>query len=399
MSTSIEKDAIVLERNKWLERFLIGLTALCVLTGLWQSFAHHGFAVGLFVMSIPLGFWRRVRRDNWRARPRNARVRASAEGIFVDGVRVVDPKDIGHALVQPRAGKKPTVRLQDAKRRVLFEQVVEDEAEGVELLRAIGHDAGARKAQFEALSPFLSTEHRASGTVFATFIAAIVATLFATNLHLHGLTSFLPIIVSMLPMFLVMRRMEVQIGADGISTRWNGRRRFIPFEDVYAVDTSASDGVRIVLRSGKPIDLRTGGKSGWGGAKERATMMRDALAQRIRQAMEAQRARIGPRELAAQLARGDRDETTWLSELKKLRDGEGGYRAAAVREEDLWRVVEDPGAPEEARAGAAILLRSADGARPRLRIAAEAVASPRLRVALEAEEEEDAEEALKAYLS
>ena len=90
--------------------------------------------------------------------------------------------------------------------------------------------------------------------------------------------------------------------------------------------------------------------------------------------------------------------TTWLSELKKLREGEGGYRNVALREEDLWRVVEDPGAPEEARAAAAVLVRNADGAKPRLRIAADAVASPRLRVALEAEEETEAEEALKAYL-
>jgi hypothetical protein len=153
----------------------------------------------------------------------------------------------------------------------------------------------------------------------------------------------------------------------------------------------------VVLTSGKHVDLRTGGKSGWGG-KERAAMMRDALAQRIREAMEAHRARIGPRKLALQLARGERDKGEWITGLKKLQEGEGGYRAAAVREEDLWRIVEDPGAPEEARAAAAILLRSNEGARPRLRIAAEAVASPRLRVALEAEDEEAVDEALEAYV-
>lgn len=64
-----------------------------------------------------------------------------------------------------------------------------------------------------------------------------------------------------------------------------------------------------------------------------------------------------------------------------------------ARGEDLWRVVEDTTAPEDARAGAAIALRNEAGAHPRLRVAAEAVASPRLRVALERAADPEAEEA------
>jgi hypothetical protein len=167
----------------------------------------------------------------------------------------------------------------------------------------------------------------------------------------------------------------------------------VPWDSVRAVETPAQDTVELTLESGEKLHFASGG----GVFDERRTLQRDALKRRIVEAIEAHRGRIGPRELATQLMpRADHGE--WLEYLKKLRAGEGGYRAAAVRDDDLWRVVEDPGAPEEARAAAAVLLRQTDGAKPRLRIAADAVASPRLRVALEAEEEEQAEEALEAFI-
>src|SRR5262249_20710300 len=63
-----------------------------------------------------------------------------------------------------------------------------------------------------------------------------------------------------------------------------------------------------------------------------------------------------------------------------------GYRQSAIRDEELWRVVEDPRAPQDARAGAALLLRRSldDAGRARVRIAADAAAAPKLRVALDA---------------
>jgi len=92
------------------------------------------------------------------------------------------------------------------------------------------------------------------------------------------------------------------------------------------------------------------------------------------------------------------------AELARLLEPEGGgsYRDPAARGDDLWRVVEDTSAPEDARAGAAVALRNEDGAHPRLRIAAEAVASPKLRVALEkasdpAADDEALDEALEAF--
>ena len=71
---------------------------------------------------------------------------------------------------------------------------------------------------------------------------------------------------------------------------------------------------------------------------------------------------------------------------------DASYRQAAVREEDLWRVVEDPRARSgDARAAARSCWRGLDEpGKARVRVAAErATASPKLRVALEAATAED----------
>src|SRR5262249_62187220 len=73
------------------------------------------------------------------------------------------------------------------------------------------------------------------------------------------------------------------------------------------------------------------------------------------------------------------------------RDGAAGLRSAAVPDEELWRVIEDPTAPMDARAGAAAAIgRDLDEAgRTRLRVAAAACAAPKLRVALSAVADEE----------
>lgn len=76
-----------------------------------------------------------------------------------------------------------------------------------------------------------------------------------------------------------------------------------------------------------------------------------------------------------------------------------GPRDAPVDAERLWRVVEDPAAPEEARVGAAVALGDgldAEG-RARLRVVAGGTAGPRVRVALEAVAEGE-ETAVRAAL-
>jgi hypothetical protein len=396
---SFEKDAVVLEKNARLARIAGLATVVTIAIAIGQLSVFGGTMHFLLLAALPFTMWSRVQKENWRARPRRARVHASAEGVWVDGAFVLPPKRIAHGIVQPRPGKKPTVRLRNEKQNVVFDMEVEDEAEGIAFLRAIHHDAGAKKATFRALSPFFATRLRTLLSLFACAALgalAVVATFAA--LDFGAPQSFIAAAFAFAPLLIVIRGRSVEVGADGLSLSWNTHRSYIRFEDVASVEVSELDSIVVTLHDGQKIPLRTGGSSGWDGG-EGAALLREALLRRIHEAMDAHRGRIGPREIAAQLAPGARDHRTWLSDLKKLRDGEGGYRNAALREDDLWRVVEDPGAPEEARAAAAVLLRPTEGAKPRLRVAADAVASPRLRVALESEEEDVAEEALKVYVS
>jgi hypothetical protein len=91
----------------------------------------------------------------------------------------------------------------------------------------------------------------------------------------------------------------------------------------------------------------------------------------------------------------------WLADIASLRSGAPQYRESAMRDEDLWEIVESSSAPEDARAAAALLLRGDEEdapARARLRIAADAIVSPKLRVAIEAAASSDvaaAEDALE----
>jgi len=391
--------SVVFDRNRRLERVLIAGCVVAFVAGIFQLALRglHGPPL-VYAIAPMMGLLLRMWMDNWRAIRRNARVEVDREGVSVDGVRVVEAAKIAKGFVQPRKNDKPTVRLFDKRGVIVFEVEVEDEEEGAELLRKLGHDAATRKARFSVLSPAMSTQGRGV-LALVGLLAAMLAVVGGGILALH-LTGA-PLVVAILPMFVAfavaMRPMTVDVGADGISTRWNGRRRFISFDDVREITTPEEGAIRLMLASGKHLDLRLEGARTGRGLHEQRRRRRDALLQRIREAMEAHRARIGPRELGERLARSERDKKTWLTDLRKLKDGEGGYRAAAVREEDLWRIVEDPGAPEESRAAAALLLRSDDGAKQRLRVAADAVASPRLRVALEADDDEAVDEALDAY--
>jgi hypothetical protein len=157
---TFEKDAVVLERNKRLERILWAILGLLTVGGIVQAFFVGGAPYAFYLLGLPLGLLTRASAENWRALSRNARVRAGAEGVSVDGTTLVRPGQILTAVVQPRVGKKPTVRLRSKGRSVIFEMVVEDEAEGVAFLRAIGHDASTKKASFRTLSPLLSTRRR-----------------------------------------------------------------------------------------------------------------------------------------------------------------------------------------------------------------------------------------------
>jgi hypothetical protein len=167
--------------------------------------------------------------------------------------------------------------------------------------------------------------------------------------------------------------------------------------DIVTIHAEGPTRIRLELTGGRVEIISTAS------AKQRSrtgvfTERRDMILARIREAWQTHRARGPGADVATIVARGTRSLEEWKKALATLESADAGYRQAALREEDLWRVVEDPRASEDARAAAALLLRKGldEPGKARVRVAAEATASPKLRVALEASISDDDAAALAA---
>lgn len=186
----------------------------------------------------------------------------------------------------------------------------------------------------------------------------------------------------------------ITVGHDGVLVASLVRRRFYPLTSIASV-RETSWGVLLTLKSWREVEIRTEHRESHKRSQRRAAIVA-CIERRL-----SEPAPNEPPAPATLLARGGRDVTEWLRALHTLRNGEaGGYRAASIPDEVLWRAVEDPSSDPTVRAGAAVALRNSldDAGRVRLRVAAEASASPRLRVALETAASPDDEDALARAL-
>ena len=99
--------------------------------------------------------------------------------------------------------------------------------------------------------------------------------------------------------------------------------------------------------------------------------------------------------VAEGLMRGEKTAAEWLAAVQAAAPATGdAYRGGQGTEEALWRVLEDEASPREARAGAALALRSSldQAGRDRMRVVVETCESPKLRVAIETALDEEAGE-------
>jgi hypothetical protein len=163
----------------------------------------------------------------------------------------------------------------------------------------------------------------------------------------------------------------------------------VAYRDIARIEV-ADDRVTLVRSKGRPVVLPVGPAGGLGNetVHQRTKLLaeHDALAERIREAMEAA-PNAAPALEPALLTRRGRTAAEWHAALRGLvARAEGGMRAAPVLPEQLWACVNDPSAEPAMRAGAAAVLatEAAPETRERLRVAARLVAQPRLRVVLEA---------------
>lgn len=197
-------------------------------------------------------------------------------------------------------------------------------------------------------------------------------------------------------------RSRVIVGEDGIVVRF-ARERFIAFDAIAAIEKEGKGRIRIRLGSGSSEVIALSHR------RERKITAkleaeRDELHRRLRSAWQAYRAlRNEPCEVAATLGLAGRSGPEWRQAVARA-GREPGYREGSIREEDLWRAVEDARVPQDVRAAAAAVLGRAldDDGRARIRVVSDATASPRLRVALDAAalgREEALDEALDAISS
>lgn len=315
--------------------------------------------------------------------------------VLLEGKRVVPKKDaVNGALSGPDEDGTTVVRLGGKDALIPAHAFsVGSRAQGEALLAALGLDPAHRALKFHALGP-MAYGWRAILLSFLPLLLGVLgvagtASFFPPAAALFGVLGYVLWLLSF-----AGTRTHTVVGTDGVLTRWLGLRRFCSWSEVEDVLLLDDKGVRLVKKDGKPFDVvvRANRRSAFNtpADRERRIAQRE-LYERCMVLLQSSRAGGAPSLDAASLARNAREPGAWLSAVRALGSKLEGLRKAAVPRDAFWRVLEDGGADEETRAGAAAALSSeADEAeRTRLRVAADTVASPQLRVVLEAAAEGD----------
>jgi hypothetical protein len=312
---------------------------------------------------------------------------AGPEGLIEGGRLLVPAAEIRAGFVVPDGGHGPRVRIQ-RKMKLPVEVRVRDEAEGRELLRALGLDATQRAATFSTPSRAMSDPvwSMILGFGFALFFVALG--ILRARLGIHGGGVQLPIVATYLA-FLFLTRTSITVGADGILRSWLGKKEFWSYGDIVSVRSFLDSsfwrkqkwqGIELVLRSGEAVRIPVSSKQSF----QQSNL--DLINERIREAMESHRLGDAATETAL-LARQARSVTDWVQSLRAIGSGAHvDHRTAPVAPERLFRIVEDPSLTASARAGAAVALGASldAGGKARLKGVAGATAAPKLRIAIEA---------------
>jgi hypothetical protein len=217
--------------------------------------------------------------------------------------------------------------------------------------------------------------------IFAFFLGAPFLLLLLAEAGIVATAGFMLLVIGlgifMLVFVFSLDAHEATVGADGIELRERTSRRFVPWCDVAEVVAGGRTKVWIRLASGESIELVGSARGG-----RLPELVEDARA-----ALASYRAR-GPSLSVPDtlpLERAGRSSADWLRGVRAVMSGAAGYRDAAVTDDVLWAILEDPRREPSTRlAAAAALAESAgDPGRARIRVVAEASAMPRLRLALE----------------
>ena len=287
---------------------------------------------------------------------------------------------IASVSYQPRARRRQSVVCSDRSGQPLIEVVLEHVVDAHALISALGRTPADCRQEWAVGGPFLATGSRTLLSLILATVAAVTtgALLSGTGLGLTAMI-FAPLAAFVVTILLLFWPAHVVVGADGILWRWYGARRFIPWKEVVAQEGTdrIAGGYHDIV-----IQRRDGSAMRLPQAATASSIDQASLRARVDALFHAH-AEHGNDAVIDRLVRSSRSLVSWRAALGRVRGNEG-YREMGIPDETLWRIVEDASAPEDARVGAAVALRHAEDAAPRLRVAAGAVVSPQLRVALEA---------------
>jgi hypothetical protein len=423
-------DVTVMEANRVGVALALALSAACLLAFAFVTARFglpHGKEGGAFVRVMLYGVFGGGAAAWWFGRVSRkpsemvGELRATANGIYLRGKRIVARREIGAAYVWPGTDGAAYVRIE--RRGLLrgpIDLKVRNVDEGRALLRAIGMDATQASSAFTAAATSMSQYRQRLYTSWAGIACVFGAPVAMAALGVHGAPLGLTIVLAGLAYAAValyaVKSASVVVGADGVLIRWLWQKHFVPIQDIVRAEvvpyehiTLAMWGlvVRVHRRSGEPLDIpiqrARGATRGLGADIARLNRNRaEAIAERINEAVlgkgRGTSSALAVTDLDA-LARGGRAVDEWVAALRGLRAKIATFRDQATGGVDaLWSVLEDAEAAAEQRAAAAVALSPHldEGGRARLRIAAQATVAPKLRIALEAAAEDDDERLVRA---
>jgi hypothetical protein len=390
----VEAKAFVLRRN-WLPVIVcVGLLVGGLLAGradAFQVWLSGYFAAFFGFVFAPVLF---LRNSFPRATP--AIVRATTAGLFVDDEEVARSEDILEAKVLPRAGLDAVVELAlRGKAKALSLRARKEDA------NAIIQVLGARRTRFRLVQAYWKRFLATSTLLSALTVFVARGDLDRSLPALPGVLFYAALIAWMVGVV----RGRLVVGADGFTTRWLFRERFIAFRDVAAVRKRPRIGgnvedTLVELKSGRKVRLRT--VEAPNTEEERGSESRAMFAYVSEAFAHSTRLQDGTVNVPSLVERGARSAREWLYGIDALvRGGGSRYRVAAVSADMLASLTSDPNASIESRVGAAAaLVRMGDESqRTRVRIAAEACADSDLRQALLALSEAHDDDATAAALA
>jgi hypothetical protein len=315
------------------------------------------------------------------------RVRASKEGLKL-GRQFVPRSRFDSALLRWE-GERSYVTLRGRSWRSRVDVGVRDASDADALCQALGLDAQSTTAEFSlyrhvpgiaAIAAILAACGVAIGFGVATHAGASAQAFMVLPV---ALVAF---VLAFVTLFVLLRRVALHVGADGMVVREGiGRRRFHQHDQIVRVEAT---GRSIVMESkdGRTVRYDVGvqqRRQGKDVTFHEDSLQAAAVVWRIEKAREAYRALASGAapQSALVLDRGGRPVRDWLDMLRRVGEGDGAtFRNALLTREQLLGVVESTTAAAKERLAAAVALRASltEEEKPRVRVAAERCVAPAL---------------------